>query len=366
MLIYILLLIILFIVWLFWGEGRGEERKATWLMFALMALAMSLRGLSVGTDTQQAAILIEQAACSSLPSGFDQLIGIYEYAPLYAIWCKFIWFVYPSSQVVIAANSIVICLGFSLFFLQVSEKPSMCSFLYYVSFSFVNALNVMRQELACAVCLIALVLLLRNKRISALVVAVVAFGIHNTSIALVAIFALLYVLSRKIEMSFGKLLLICLSISAILRALYEPAYSLFFSVFDRYGDVYSEDALGYTSQGRTVLLYMLYLLVFVVYSLSAASDKNRTMQGPILLITSLGLICLGFNIFFYDLTLMKRIANYFLPFLLVVLSRVLTTLCTQWRTVAPSYFVTTFIALVFLVQLHSNIGEVVPYSFFWD
>ena len=373
MTVLLVLLSINLILWLLVGELLGKDEVAARLMFISMAFVLAFRATSVGTDTAVACNQIERIGRASLLSITSMSGGIWEYAPVYTIWCKLIWMAIPSPHAVLAVNAVATCTSYYYFFSKFSSRSASCAFLYLSSYAYINAFNTMRQELAIAVCLLALTFWSLRRRALGVAVAAAAIGVHvivTVPIAAVAAYAALPALRAAGP---RRLLGVCLLAGLVGRVFYGQLSAAFFSLFARYGRLYGESATDYVSAGRTIVIYLAFLAVFVFWTCGdgggcdrgCASTARIGKRGFLPLWFFLGFLCLSLNLFFFDLALPRRVAACFMPYLILILQKALDGLGQRWQTVAPGYFVISGLILSFVFRLVANIGGVVPFAFFW-
>ncbi|WP_165045980.1 EpsG family protein [Adlercreutzia sp. ZJ138] len=357
---YLVLLLLVFLVFLLIGGVAKRQKGALCVIFAMLAVVMACRAPSVGTDTMTAISVIKQAIMTPFPQSWRFVGGVFEYAPVYALWCKGVWAVVPSVQAVLAANSLVICLCFAFFFREFSENPAMAAVLFLLSYTYLTAFNIMRQELAVGVCLVAFVLWSKRKRAAAILLAALAIGIHGTAVVFALSCVVLLSVLRKRDVAPSRMLAWALAIGLILRIAYIPLTSVFFGIFYRYGEMYSISSTTYTSQGRASVLYLAILMYFV---LELVRRREAFLVGGVQKqVLFFAFLAISLRLLFFDLALMVRIAGYFTPFLLCSLSNALQENIRRDRDVFLPYLLISLMVAYYVALLLSNSGGVVPYE----
>jgi hypothetical protein len=365
---YYVLFVVIGGIALFSGLLERAKRWGLPTIMVVLFFLMAFRARSVGADTNNYVWLFMSHGMS-----YSSLADVWaSKGDITALYDTYAWVVYqlfPFEQSILVCNSLIICLGVYLFIREFSETEVFSALLYVLSFCYFFAFNGMRQSVAAAIVLMALVCMRRGKYVPEVLLLVVALGIHQTSLVMVPVVIAAHVLRRSMKFGVTWMFVECIAVALAVRVFYGPLFNTFSDLFSRF-DVYSVGggpfSVADTTQGRQAILYVViavFMLVAVrmpgVSRAIAGSEDNRVLW-------LIGSLCVGFGIFCTDYELLARLINYMLPALGCVLGTLAKRLDRGNKTVFVRMGLLTcyFVLCVYMLQVNYSI--VVPYRFFWE
>lgn len=363
---FVVLAIGLIAYWFFEIE-TNDPRIAFAICLGALFFLMATRSPSVGTDTAASIGLFVATGTADIPTSSSEAFEFWIFAPVYALWCKFIWLVCANEQAIVIANSIMICTGYGVFFWRFARRKSAALILWLLSFSYFDAYNAMRQELATALCLLFFVMLMEKKNVIAVLFAICSLGIHIALAPVVILVFLAAKLSMRHTINLNSAFLIVAVVAVLARWMFEPMCTLIFSLMGRYGDLYGEIAMSYTTKGRAVVIPLAALCLLLVFLFNRQHNEDGdTIDCGESAVFVLAFIWMAIAIAFYDLALMLRIANMLLPFGVCAVANADARIDGKSNTALATTLTHAFLLCTFSAMLIIGIGGVVPYSFFWQ
>lgn len=351
-------------------SGIGERLKRPCLLAIMMILFffMAFRATSVGADTANYVALFVNHGIA-----YDSVASIWnskgDITALYDAYAWIVWQLFPNQQAILVCNSAIICIGVYLFIREFSETKVLSILLYVLSFCYFFAFNGMRQSVAGAIVLMALVCMNRKKYVAEIVLLAIALGVHQTSLFMYPVVAAAHILKRREHFGATSVLLACLAIALGIRLLYEPLFSAFSGMFSSF-NIYAEGGGPFsssdTTQGRQMILYGVIAVFLIVVSRVPLVSEALVNTGKGRALWLMGSLCVGFGIFCTTYELLARIIYYMLPALACLLGLVSKQLDVGNKTalIRMGFLACYFVLCIYMLM--SNYSIVVPYHFFWE
>lgn len=202
----VLFIVLLILYWVF--RGKKDEKKAKMLFIVFMTLSLSimsgLRNLATGIDTADYYLIYERTRAMSwtdIIDGLrDYLSGIYVFDPGYTLFVKVVQLFCPSFYFYNFIVSLIVtsAIGLLIYHGVNSLLGYVVGYSYYISLLYWNLPNnLTRQSLAIGFIIFAMLLLIRKKRIWAVVLLFLAVLVHRSAIIGFITVFLLYVKNIK-------------------------------------------------------------------------------------------------------------------------------------------------------------------------
>lgn len=340
-----------------------RDKRVLTLMFFVLIFFAAFRAYSVGTDAANYSSYYLRIGTS------DDIFSIITSAPVYSIYNKLLYMIFPYRQAILISNSIIILVGIAYFIYNYSEDVCFSTILYIVSYSYCFSFNGMRQCIAMSMVLVALCWSEKKYKFRSIILLLLAIGIHNT-----AIFGLLSIpfVRKRMDAKTTRYIFVGSIIGMIiLKYGYDFIINLFINIFPRYAmyinrvtySAYAE------SQGRNIIVTLFYfafvILVFILQrwqfkGFEITAEKRNEINKlliPCIFSTVSGII-------WADNFTLGRIREYYTIFFICMIPN----LSTVFRRYKIIYKVAVVLVLLipFYIQLRENKSDVIPYIFFWN
>lgn len=319
--------------------------------FALILVSVTfieaMRGITVGEDLTGYLSWFEYYRAK--PLNIQTLLDFSAFEPGFMLLYKVIGIISTTDHAFIAITSIIIVF-LNMFFLYKNSKDFYLSVLLFFGFNhFFTSMVSLRQYIAIGLTMWILPSLNKKKIKKAIVLAIIAFFFHMTSIiATVCIFAAYMVRTKK------KIIPWVLAISIIALPFAGKLFTFFTAFFPKYQLYYSLGAGGRI--GKLRLIYILLEIALIIYVYITKDKDEEYTEYSLLLIPAIacGLLTSIPHIF--------RIGYYFDYFILLLIPKIVEDLKLNK---AFMRFAVVAVSIVFFVYyLSVNPGNVVPYVFY--
>ncbi len=343
-------------------SSSSDKLKKRYLFaaFTLLFLVMAFRGESVGIDNANYSLKY------ILIGNSRDFMDIISSAPVYNLYNKLLYLIFPYRQAIVIANALIICVCTAVFIYHFSDNVVFSTLCYILMYFYLRSFNISRQYLSCALMLVAVCKVDDKKIMPAIILSLLATGIHNLAIVF---FPFLFLVNMKIKKE--KILFIslgCIVFSLAFSYVFPIVVNSFAKVFTRY-QVYlgsGRHIFTDTGQGRNILLTIFYaaflvldILFIFINDSSVMSTKKKLIK--ILVISMIGIV-LGLAA--AQNLAVARMRIYFSIYVICLLPNTIE-LFNKYKM--PVYILCALILLIpFYIQLSDNISGVVPYKFFWQ
>ena len=344
------------------SKGTTTLRKIAFLSisFCHFWIIMAMRNYEVGNDTwSYYKYFLRWGESQAQVGGATQ--------PVYYLYNRVIYAIAPYGQAIIICNSLLEVIGIALFIYHFSENVFLSTYLWVTLYFFCESMNIARQFLALALCMIAFVYLWKQNNIKmTLLFYLLAIGIHSLAITLIPIFLVKFIcLTQK------KILAIAtggMVFSLLFDKLFMVLINAFCVIFPYYNQYLIMGKFNVYNEGgsRNVLLVLFYL-AFVVTALFLLEDRTLSAERKnniiILLVPCIITVAIGLGAI--NIISVQRVKMLYSAFFICLIPNVIGCLNRKNRIIAD-IFVMLITLLPFGVQLLGNYGGVVPYRFFWQ
>ena len=187
---YIIMLIMIIILGIIVQPNRTSTRKKIYIIvsFGSMAILAALRKYTIGIDLE----LLYAPAFENIAKMRWESLSLIEMETGYVYFCKLLTLISQDVQVFISVTSVFIYSIYGWFIYKNSKNVIISTTMFIFLSLFFMSMNIVRQEIAVAIILIAYEFLKRNKKIVAIALIILATTIHASAIICLLIFIPLY------------------------------------------------------------------------------------------------------------------------------------------------------------------------------
>ena len=294
MTIYIVLFCWICISGYFFLRKIENQKLFMFSSFFAMSLVLGLRGPTVGEDTLHYLEVFSNLAHVSWPTYFTS--GLYVvWDPvwkqtvewLYAFLNKIIACFTDNGQVLLfVVATITCCLWARFIYRNLSTNVFFATIFVLCDSFFMGAFNGIRQMLALAIIINAYEYVEKKEYRKVLLIALIAFLIHNSSIAILALFAVLQIRDMRLG-------LLAVSLVSVLIVLGFPfLVEIVSSIFPRYEVYFRKNYWNPNSLRGTLILWAVEILI-AAYILIKGIRNRREYAGIAGLILYISMELLG-------------------------------------------------------------------------
>ena len=318
------------------------------IIFLLMIIS-SLRGSSVGNDTSKYIVLFKNI--QNLP--IDYFTDRYEIGFIYLN--KFCGYISSNPQIIIVVSSVIIWLGI-YFFIKNNSNNYCFSLFFLITFGFFAFfLSGIRESIAIVICLQSFEYIKEKNLIKSSVIILFASLFHSSALCFLLVYPLFYIKNTH------KFNLILLCIGFILY----PFYGRIMNLVVTYIPKYSSYVTSIYNDGDIRLASIMNLLVVLSVSIFCIYMKNKIYKSSDI-DGYINILLVGALILFLSLqfSLLDRVANYFIIFMIVAIPRLLD-LKRYKQFLITIFLIVCFTSYFFVVQTTKpEWNTIYPYSIF--
>lgn len=370
MTIYLIANIMIVIYAIFGKVNANKRRKKCFLIvsFGILTLIAMLRKYTIGIDLE---VLYEPKFREIANCEWAQLFNI-KLELGYVFFCKILSYISTDPQILIIVSSLITIPIYGIFIYRNSKNVAVSTTLYIFLNLFFMSLNIVRQEIAVAIVLIAYEYLIKGKNIKFILLIILATLFHSS-----AILCLCFMLFYKYNFT-RKTLLISIVILGILSIFYKQFLLIFSDISSILGidnnksystylenETYGVGIINLNSISTIVFALMAYLMTYyyLVYLNGKGNSKKLnlwmfcTMAYFIIATVSTKMVIIG------------RLSYYFLPFLLLIIPEAIQVSKVKNNKVLIYTMLYGFIIAKYIyifVYLADILFGVMPYEFFWQ
>lgn len=338
---------------------KNRKKILTYIYIFHFTVISGFRAVSVGTDTYIYQGIFNQ-------SGLSSAVHILQNSKFigYELLMKLVAIVFNNNYNIFLLI-IAFLTNFFIFYTVYKINDTLIfqsGYLYYVLYYFISTMNTTRQMFAISLCVLSIYYLIEKKKIRCFLLLTSAFFIHATSLT-VLVFPLLY----KVKWSGFKYILLATS-----TILFGRISSVVMGLFSRVLRGYSiyDSATIMQSQGNRVYLTLFLcsiLLLCIFISFRYRFSKSIYFFQAILIISFvIGLLFARDSLVIRAQQYFEIVTIVYFPLFYFELKNFLRNENLKSAQLLKIIYCIFLIILIvpFFIQLHSNYGEVIPYSTF--
>jgi len=327
--------------------------------YLILFLIMGLRGYNVGVDNWNYINLFYKIGQAPFIEAITKVIPS---APIYCLYNKLLYLICPHAVFFSLCNALVACICTGIFFYHFSKNVVFSVYCHITVYLYLSSFNMTRQYLAISLILLTTCLIDDNKILKAIIVYVLAVGIHNTAFIMLPIILLIRLkITPNRAISFAVSFII---FSLCADLLFEPFIKIFTQIFPQYQwYLGGYNPLVFDSgRGDNFYLKIFYLFFIIIAYYMVVKNRNNLHPIPnevskLLLIVSIGLV-LGLSDA-ANLTL-GRFFKYFEVYLCCFIPNVIELFGKKKLLIY--YWCYILLWFPYLICLSRNLAGVVPYS----
>ncbi len=296
---------------------RSAASKKTYLVFAFLPIFLmaAARSYTVGVDTSmhcRAFTTISQLPFDSLGSMTER----YEYG--FVLFCKLLSLISGNYQVLIIASSAIICFCAAYFIYRLADEPVLPTVLF-LCLLFPNYLNIMREAIAIAIGMLAIVALKDRKTPLFVLLVLLACTFHKSAFALLLLIPL-----GSVEINWKSMA--ALLIGGVLLFLFaNPVLDAVAGLLGK-SSFYDDKFMGSNYFGTLITFLFDAFLVGVFFNYLKVANRGKDgAQGETASLTLRWgmLLWLVFTAVGMKVQIVARFGYYFAPYVLVAMPLVL-------------------------------------------
>ena len=385
MAIYFVLAVFIYLYGKMYRANSSNRRRKIYLIvtFGVLILVAGLRDPSVGIDLAghyaKRYNMIGSYSWSRIPE-FSATIG-YEIG--YCYYTRFLHLFSSDVQFFVFVTSLIIYAGFGYFIYKESTDVVLSTEIMLFSCLYYMGMNVLRQELALSITLIAYTHLDNSERvlkdyIKFIVLILLAATFHSS-----AILCLLMVLFDRMRFT-RKQIFIGIGAIAIFYIFYMKFYTVVLNFFgtgnnyERYLTSATEGVGNINMQTiyNFLLAFLTFLFGYYVLVWEKRSNKNILLEDENSYCLArnesfmlyMALIAAAFRLLIFQMNILNRFSLYFTPFITILCPYAISSMCLSSNKKIIRATVYLLFGLYFVWITLTKATEfygVVPYSFFW-
>lgn len=342
-----------------------QEKMYMYVTFCPLILIAGLRAATVGTDTANYISIFHSFSNMSW-----EALGSSSIEPGYKVWNKLLSYIAGDEQIVVFANSVVICVLIGVFIWNNSTDVKMSTYLFVGLYYYLTAYNAARQYLAIAVTVNSYYFIKKKENTKALFIIGVACLFHYSA----AVFLVFWIISLFKQKRFTLLSVVMLLGGVIL--ILKPCVIWLINMLNRF-TYYLYDSYFLEGKGWDIniliYLFQLFLICVEIYSLyrkrwgneCQGTSADRLCERDVYLQTMLIILALAFNLMTVEMRLMARVSYGFNLFMIVYIPLVFRRFEQSSRRMLK-LAIYGLTGVYYVLMLSHNNHYVVPYEFFWN
>lgn len=354
MYVYILLFALMLILGLMiFEKGQTENRKKIYslLFFSSICMIECVRDVSIGEDTINYVGWFEDFCYDGWRNSFLTPRRYVE--PGFKMLNLLVSEFTNNYHFFVAIVALIIVGLFTWFLKENSEDVFLSTMLFFGLNFFVNSMTAFRQFIAMGIVFWMLPLLLKEKWSKAILVGMIAFSFHRSSIIyILCVLGLAMFKSEKRMLKIAIIgeimILMALPLCVRLFLWLQPKYEIYFI----YGEV--------ASMGKLRMVYIIIEFMLVIHYLYFRKEIHNRQNHFIVIMISLSILIGILNAYIPHIF---RLGYYFdfymLLFVPILIPKkiIINRIFWKFTTISASF-------MLFIYYLSTNAGGVVPYKIF--
>ena len=356
MLPYLLVMALALVLGVIVCPERSLKRKKLYLVliFSAIFLLAACRSVTVGVDTAMHCKAYRTISLLSY-SGMDAITDRFEIG--FVLLCKMLSLLNSSYQLLIVVSSAIICLCAAYFIYSLADEPVLPTVLY-LCLLFPNYLNIMREAIAVAIGMLAIVALTRQKNIPFILLVLLASLFHRSAIVLLLLLPL-----QVVDINWKSLSV--LLITGLLLFLFAEKFLQVIATFLGKTSFYDENFMGSNYFGALVQFLFELTLCIVYFNYVCLSHRSGRLHMDSQMELVFGwslLLWLLLSAVGMKVEIVSRFSYYFAPLILCALP-ISLRVPTKKEALLVGY-VLMVIAIVYFIVIEALRPEwhgIVPY-----
>lgn len=330
---------------------QKKNRLSLLIFFVLLAILLSLRHQSVGSDTLIYSNAFKRLADMGWGLNVNETM---EFGFLY--YNKIVALISKNPQFFFTVTAVITCALIYSTYKRACEDASLTIVLFIIMSTFVMMFSGIRQMLAVALGFVAYEFT-RNKKLVLFILTVcLAMTFHVSAFMIVFMYPLYYAKITK------KWLIVVMPAIGLIYVFNEPIFFLLIRLISRYTKYES----SVTSTGAYTMLILFTL--FAIFSFLVPDDTK--LDEETVGLRNFLLLSIAIQMFASLHVLAMRMNYYYIIFIPLLLPRIIRAADDRWKqfAVIGRYIMVGFFLLYFFAIKANDAGNLhtFPYRFFWE
>lgn len=342
-------------------KNIGQRVLFSLLMFFLSAALLGLRGVNVGIDTEEYHWIYFLATERPWHHYVKE-----DLEPLFILTNKVAGYFGLSAYAYIFAVSVFVIGSFAVFFHRYSPNLFISWIVFFGYGTYFQFHNTMRQSFAIAILLFSVRYLLSNRPLIVLILSVIAFFVHYTSVVFLILCLAFYVRPHQYIIFF--IWLISLVFAFYPGAIFSTLSGLSAIVPSSYTSYLSDQRI-YEFGGQGLGLRLIVMQVFVCMMLYGYVYFKKRIKFDVFYRKAAffmlsGVLAIILTNFLHHVGLISRLSHYFTIFLPISLA-VLPLVFRKSERMAVALIISAIFVVLYVRGLMTDPHGIFPYYFLW-
>lgn len=333
---------------------KCRKKYFIWTATIQMIVVATIRGWYIGADTQAWVTTYQLCQNLSWEKLFPYLQNtIYNFEPGYIILNKIVSLTGLSITAFYFVVAVIIYVSVARFVYRYSNNVWFSMALFWMLGGYQYSLGILRQTIACAICLWAVDYIIQRKSLQFAIIVALAIAFHSTALCIVPLYSLYNV---KVDKNY--IIKVLLGAIGFLAAL-PIALRIVGKLIPRYKG-YAEITMKYGAQGGWLSLFISMVCIaasvwYVKHRTSITSETQLIMQA------------MTISFFLHIVTPMLsigRMAQYYDIYRIIFISNMLKELVKKGQR-RYAYAVFVVLGLLYYAYTLSGDTATVPYTVVW-
>ncbi len=339
-------------------SNKEQQKKRTRLMltlfFGVFLFLVSCRAVSVGVDNSKYTYIYETISNAS----FNKVTNIIDIESGFIYFSKIISMISKDYQLLVFVVALMSVVPIAVMCIKESENGLLTMALFLSVAPFSIYFSALRQVLAVAFIVPAYYLTKHKKPIWFVITVVIAMLFHQSAFIILLIYPLYH-----IRLTGNKFLFIVPAI-VLVYVFNQPIFRFLLTLM---GDRYDE---RYGSELTNAIMMILLFAIFVAFSFFIVDDKK--LEKDTIGLRNLLVVALILQLFAPVSNVAMRINYYFIPFIPILMPKIINRSKPQYRQIAvlANAVMCIFFIAYFFYDAHTTVDggvmKIFPYKFMWE
>jgi len=337
-----------------------------WLAFLAISTVMAIRSPTVGTDTLTSVNSFVYIASSY---GINDVINSNDiFNSIFNLFLYGLGMISLNSQVYIFTISLIISIGIAIFIYRASPNVVVSTFLFLTLNLFFIALNTGRQWISIVLALNAFLYLQKNIWSKwGWVLFLVACSIHNVTFSFLPGIVGIYLVKHCHQ--YKKIVLISIGGTLLCATIFFTISQFFINYFPHYAiyvnETNADNIIENTGGGKIVIEYMMFLSIFVMYSVAVVFHRIQYDGTLAYTIIPSAIFCSIMGFFFFQNTVVNRMLIPYQCLFMILIPYTFNAFGMRTRMFLYS-IMGIGLSFSYYLWMSNNLGDVLPYHVFFE
>jgi len=337
-----------------------------WLAFFAIGAVMAIRSPNVGTDTLAAT---NSFVFIALSNNINDVVSNGDiFNSVFSVFLYVLGMISSNPQLYVFTISLIISIGMAIFIYRTSTNVVISTFLFLTLNLFFIALNTGRQWVSVVLVLNAFFYLQKNMWSKwGWILFFIACGIHNATFSFLPGIVGIYL--AKYCRQYKKLVLISIGGTLLCIVTFFAVSQIFVNYFPHYAmyvnGTNANNIVENTGGGKIVVEFMMFLSIFIMYSIAVASHKIRYYGTLAYAIIPSAIFCSIVGFFFFQNTMVNRILIPYQCLFMILIPYTFNAFGMRTRMFLYS-IMGIGLSFSYYLWMSNNLGDVLPYHVFFE